>query len=284
MSLLIFTPTFDDAMRTGTKASIQTQVTDVSFVWEVGFHNPYPGRKFANVVAQYQRAREIALSGGYDAMLTVEHDIVLPSDAVQKLWNTDAPIVYGVYMFRHGPRILNALQKLNDRNLGMSLSFYPQELKAARQKGSVEVSGMGWGCTLIRREVLEKIEIRGGDHDAGDMTFAGDCLRAGIRQVARFDVPCGHFDGATLLMPYGIGGAVSQVEAQQNVNANVNGQTVPMVKGKTYSIPFEVATELQRAGYVRILDEGGEQPDIAQRETAVDPKTTKRSTRGGKRA
>lgn len=291
-SLLIFTPTFGDGPRPETMASVSQQVTDIPFVHEVSWQTPIPGQKFKNVVAQYQRAWQMALAGGYDGLLTVEHDMVIPANAVQKLWETDSPVVYGVYMLRHGTPTLSAWQYVNNKNLGMSLSLYPQEIKAARARGWVEVCGVGWGCTLIRREVLTRLTVHGNDeHDAGDLAFGIDCVRAGIKQIARFDVPCGHFDHNGNLLEISMnGGVVSRVYALTNVTVNVNGSSVPMVRGRYYTVPNDVGSELARAGFVRIENDDDsqqvtgerEQPDITTREMAVNPKAATRGKRNAR--
>jgi hypothetical protein len=287
MTLLIFTPTYGDGPRPETMRSVSQQRCTVATVHEVSWQTPIPGQKFKNVVAQYQRAWQMAKAGGYEALLTVEHDMVLPPDAIEKLWNTDAPVVYGVYMLRHGTPTLSAWRYENSNCLGMSLSLYPKELRQARERGWVEVCGVGWGCTLIRREVFERLTVRGNDeHDAGDLAFGGDCIRAGIKQIARFDVPCGHFDhNGKLLTIDRNGGIVSRVYALQNVTANIDGQSKPLIKDKYYSIPVDVALELQRAGYVRITNDDDDSQSqeavsqIEQRETAVDPKAKTKKTR-----
>jgi hypothetical protein len=288
MTILVFTPTIDDQLRPETGASIAAQKTDMPFVWEVSDHNPYPGEKAMNVVAQYQRGREMALAGGFDAMLTVEHDMVIPPDAIEKLYGTDAPVVYGVYTLRHGMKVLNTWQYQGDKNLGMSLSLYPAELRAYRKQGWGQVSGVGWGCTLIRREVLERLPVRRGDGDAGDLAFATDCLHLGIRMIARFDVPCDHIEpDGNILRPYEHGGTVSRVLALQDVVAPSGNGSLPMKKGRYYSLPDHIADELRRGGYVKITngedtqEEPGEveQPDITAREMAVDPKAATRGKR-----
>lgn len=285
MRLLVYTPTIGDEMRAETRASIESQITDIEFDWEIGFHNPFQGVDFSktkNVVAQYQRAQEMCLAGGYDALLTVEHDMIIPPDTIGKLCATDALVVYGIYMLRHGTPCLNAWQYINKANLGMSLSLYPDEIKEAREQGWWEVCGTGWGCTLIRREVLESYKIHSkGDQDAGDISFAHHCVKAGIRQIARFDVPCGHIlpDGF-VLDPYKNGGIVSRVEALVAMNALVGGVSMPLKQGRYYTMPPDDARDLQRAGYVRITNDSDsqddigekEQPDIGEREMATDPK------------
>jgi hypothetical protein len=220
--------------------------------------------------------------------------MVLPSNAAQKLWETDAPVVYGVYMLRHGIPTLSAWRYENNRNMGMSLSLYPDEVRKGRQQGWLQVCGVGWGCTLIRREVLERVTVRStGASDAGDMAFATDCVRGGIKQIARFDVPCEHImpDG-TVLHPYR-GGIVARVLALATFNARVGRESMPMKKGSYYTIPPEDAFELRRAGYVEITNidgdqdqfdndfdiSGREQPDISSREMATNPKAATRGTR-----
>lgn len=258
MSILVFTPTYDNLMRPETVASIEAQETDIDFVWEVGHHNPYPGRDMRNVIAQYSMAREMLLDSGHDALLTVEHDMVLPKYAIQKLYETNSPVVYGVYMLRHGTKTLNAWQYINNKNLGMSLSLYPNELRSAFQDGWVEVCGVGWGCTLIRRHVLERLKIYSIDYsDAGDLTFARNCLLNGFKQIARFDVPCGHIDQyGVLLDPFKDGGIVRRVYALQTINVMIDEKSQQLKKGHYYSIPPALADDLVRAGYVRITNPG----------------------------
>lgn len=288
MTLLLFTPTFGDGPMPEMMGSVSQQ-TYVDYVHEVSYHNPYPGQKMRNVLAQYQRGQQLCLAGDYEAMLTVEHDMVIPPNAIEKLLDTDADVVFGTYMLRHGTPCLNAWQYVNDNNLGMSLSLYPKELRRLQAKGQGRVSGVGWGCTLIRRNVLEKIAIRAaGDSDAGDMGFATDCLRAGVKMIARFDVRCGHYHESGELLEIGGGlGIVNRVLALQTFNARVNDASMPMKKDRYYSLPPDVAASLQRAGYVKITNtddenlEVGEveQPDITKREMAVNPKAATRGKR-----
>ena len=180
--------------------------------------------------------------------------MVLPPDALQKLWDVNAPVAYGVYMLRHGSNVLNAWEHAAGRNLGMSLSLYPERLEQAKRRGIVEVSGVGFGCTLIRRAVLESIPFRPDDKaKAPDIPFATDCLRAGIRQVAHFGVACGHVHEGKVLTMSDDSGRMVEAVALQDVTINVRGQTVRLVQGVSYAMPADEAGELVRAGYVRVL-------------------------------
>jgi len=290
VTVLLFTPTIGEQMRPQTVESIYAQQTEIPFDYEIGRHNPFPGDKKKNVVAQYQRAFEMARAGNYDALMTVEDDMVIPPDAIEKLRATDAGIVYGVYVLRHGTRTLSAWRYENKTNMGMSLSLYPAEVQRAWRRGWIKVSGVGWGCTLIRRQVFERFNVRDNPGDAGDISLATDCIRAGIEQIARFDVPCLHIEpDGNVLDPKKNGGVVVRVLALQTFVAGVGGASVPMKKDRYYTVPVESGYELQRAGYVRITNmddsqqEIGErdQPDITAREMAVDPKAATRGKRVG---
>jgi hypothetical protein len=162
--------------------------------WVVSQHNPFPIGDLHNVLAQYRLGRERCLDGGYDALLTVEHDMLLPPGAVAELANTPGDVVYGVYRFRWGATVLNACEYIDDQQRGAPLWMNTSQAAEARQAGVVQVSGVGWGCTLIPRATLERIEFpeRCEENPAFDLVFAERCLRAGLRLVANFRVLCGH--------------------------------------------------------------------------------------------
>lgn len=251
MRVLCFTPTHGRLLRKETVASVKAQDWAGELVHEIGRRNPYPGRDMRNVLVQYEHGRALALAGGYDALWTVEHDMEVPPDALSALWATGAPVAYGVYLLRHGVQVVNAWEYSGDRNLGESLSLRPARLRQALAQGVVRVSGVGFGCTLIRREVLARIPFRSGDEgtEAPDVPFAVDCLRANVLQVAHFGVLCGHWDGETWLR-IGAQGQTTAVVARQTVVVSVDGESRRLVAGERYELPGELARELGRAGYV----------------------------------
>lgn len=275
MRVMAFTPTYGDALRPETAASVVAQRWGGTLVWEVGRWNPFPPPDLRNVYEQYARGRALCLAGGCDALWTVEHDMVLPADALAKLWEADAPVAYGAYMLRHGSKVLNAWQWTGGRNLGMSLTLHPAELEQARRAGVAEVSGVGFGCTLIRREVLERIAFRPDGEQAPDIPFARDCLAAGVRQVAHFGVLCGHVHGGEVLTVESETGRGVAVAALQSVTVGVAGQPVRLEVGRRYTLPRAEALELARAGYVTLVASTAEAPVTAEApggvERAVDP-------------
>lgn len=259
MKVLAFTPTYrlengETAMRPETAAAVEGQLFDGEMKWLVGYDNPWPYPTHKNVLHQYQEARRMCLEGGYDALWTIEHDMWPPAGALQRLSDTPAGVVYGVYVLRHGSNVLNAWEYIGDKNLGGSLTIRPVALAAAVERGSARVCGCGWGCTLIRRPVLERIAFTdgGGENPAGDLAFARACLAEGVVSVARFDVLCGHYEDGRWLWPFREVAVKVKVEPLRDV---VIPGGVRLVKGQEVEIEAGLVEDLTRAGYVRVVEE-----------------------------
>ncbi len=256
--VLAFTPTWDDAMRPECRATMEAQRIDGELEWVVSTDNPYPIGDMRNVLHQFQKARQMALDGGFDALLTFEHDHQLPmTDSVQRLVDTEGDVIYGVYVLRHGKRLFSAWKYDNDRNVGMSLSNYPRELVLARKAGAWRVSGIGMGCTLFRRHVLEAIPFRDeGMPCAPDLPFADDALHAHYVSMARFDVPVGHYCGdGVWLWPVGVDGMTKdKYTATEDINVMVDGRVVKMQRGETYEFNSDEADDLIKMGVVYLAE------------------------------
>ena len=139
----------------------------------------------------------------------------------------------------------------------MSLSLFPEIVNKARAQGWIEVSGSGFGCTLIRRKVLEKLDMRRseiGGHPSPDMPFAADCMRNGFKQICRFDVICGHIkpDG-DVLIPFERGENMSKsikIYVMREFVANIGGKSVPYKEGTTADMPEEYVDDYMRCGFI----------------------------------
>lgn len=251
MNVLIATPTYGRLLRPKTRAAIEAQQFAGTSEWRVYRHNPYPAPSMRNVLAQYQDIRDVFLAGPWDALLTVEHDMIPPVNALQMLWDADKPVVYGVYLLRHGVKVLNAYEYIGNGAMGESWS-----LRRDKQTytGLARVSGVGFGCTLIRRNVIEAIPFRAGNAESEawtpDVPFAMDCVRAGIEQWAHFDVLCGHWEDGAIIMPFvDDSTALRTVIMRQTMNVSVAGSSVKLQQGKSYKLPADVGLDLIRAGY-----------------------------------
>jgi hypothetical protein len=159
---------------------------------------------YARVTRKYQEARRQFLSGDYDAMLTIEADMLVPPHALTSLLATGADVAYGLYCWRHA--VLGYAWSAysvvgGDSGMdGRSLSDDPDQ--AQRLWGKVvRTQGVGLGCTLIRRHVLEAIDFERRGRASNDWFFAIDVRAAGFSQVSDLSVVCGHIQGDQVVWP-----------------------------------------------------------------------------------
>jgi GT2 family glycosyltransferase len=209
MKTLVFTPLHPDyGIRPLTQESIMALEYDRPFTRVFAANdNPTPswerGGGNYNITHNYNHARHIALFGGYDALLTIEADMVVSplalAELVEAMETTGAQVIYGLYVFR----------QLGQMNLALKLTKVGKELATpeyinARLEETVPCVGLGLGCTLIHRDVLGAFPFRLYDEAPGmlacDWRFAIHCQEAGFKQVMNLAVHCGHIthDGRVL--------------------------------------------------------------------------------------
>ena len=151
------------------------------------------------------------LSNGYDYILFVDNDVILPKNALVDLYNMQWYISTGTYPRKEIQTITSDVQYTtlynhNERNLEVYCpTFMPV---TCLQKGKITpVDCCGLGCTLIRRDLFSKIEqpyfffAHEGNPSSNnsdeycigeDMYFCRKVLRAGIQIWAHGSVLCGH--------------------------------------------------------------------------------------------
>jgi hypothetical protein len=189
--------------------------------------NPYMN-PYENVTHQHNKARQIVLTGEYDAMLSVEADMIIPPDTINKLIQADADIAYGLYVWRHDKARWSAYKDLNLWG-GHSVSFDITGADAREAWGkTIDVAGLGMGCTLIRSSALALMPFRlhDGSHTWIEEEYAADFARMGIdpyqerkgmvcddyllaldaqhygmTQRANLALVCGHIKGDVVLWP-----------------------------------------------------------------------------------
>jgi hypothetical protein len=264
MKILVATPTFGTGPHPLTVEAIGALESAHTWEWRQYRHNPYPVPDGRNVLAQYLAIRDDFLAGDWDALLTIEHDMVPPPHAIDALVETGAPVAYGVYLLRHGSHVLNTWEYVGTRNLGESLTL----ARYGRVTGVRRVSGVGNGCTLIHRAVIERFPFHDGGYagQSPDMPLSIDCVRADVLQVAHFDVLCGHVSEGRVLWPYADEWtAPVRIVATQTLNASVNGHTKRLEAGQEYEVPQNDAIHLLRGGYARACDvPASVDPDLRQ--------------------
>lgn len=151
------------------------------------------------VAAKYAEAREVFLAGKWDYFMCAESDMILPLTATQRLADLDTDVAYGVYSWRHNPTKWNAYTFL-DVEGGKSITAKPEVARECWGK-VIEVAGVGKGCTLIKRHIIEAIPFRGRKGVASDHCFAIDLQYNGYTQLADLSVICGHINGNVVYYP-----------------------------------------------------------------------------------
>jgi hypothetical protein len=152
-----------------------------------------PGYK--NNLKKMNKARDIFLKGDYDLFFTIEADMIVPEDCLERLVLTlnHADVAYGFYCSRHTSK-----RWLVFDETGSDMNPVLQK-KVLDNWGKIIPSwGMGFGCTLIKRKVLEEITFRIVERGAAaDAYFAQDARVAGFVQKHDLGVVCGH-----IVQPY----------------------------------------------------------------------------------
>jgi hypothetical protein len=155
------------------------------------------GEKLADIARKYNQARELVLKGGYDALLTVEADLILPTNALTRLAEVDADVAYGLYVSRHNNNwYLYTSGPERGRQAGRD-----KEFRRAVWGKVVESVGIGTGCTLIHRRVLETLSFEAAPGVAHDWNFSKACQAHGFRQAHDCGVVCGHIHAGEILWP-----------------------------------------------------------------------------------
>ena len=129
----------------------------------------------------------MAISRGYDALLSIEADMIVPPDTIAKLLEADADIAYGLYVSRHKPFRWLAYKELDLWGAeSYSLDHTGADARAAWGK-IIDVAGVGMGCTLIKRKVFEELRFRihDGSHSWIQDEYAEDFRKMGIDPYAK---------------------------------------------------------------------------------------------------
>lgn len=196
MTVLLYCPTWTTqnngyAARPETLEAIKLLGADTVVIGTAGKR---PWYDLANVTTQYLAAWKLAIDGNYDYLLTVEHDILPPDNALKLMLEADKPVVYGQYVLKSIPPTSSIWTYWDRMRIGESVTSISRDAdQYAKDKltGVIRCSGIGWGCTLIRRDVLETVTPRGDMYT--DNYFAQDCMTAGFELYGHLGFCCQHW-------------------------------------------------------------------------------------------
>lgn len=202
--------------------------------------------KNRDILRKYNQARDMVLADGYDALLTVEADMIVPPDAIRRLSQTGADVSYGLYVSRHGKHGWLMLSKVTEKIRGSKPMGKTWQERQEMWGKVIDTAGVGLGCTLIKREVLEEIPFRGFDEwVANDWYFAFDAQEKGFTQAHDCGVVCGHIDNYRVLWPDISQGYIVTDEEQIDIEELMNmadGKYITLVildLGDRFAMPGE---------------------------------------------
>jgi hypothetical protein len=159
-----------------------------------------PGADARNYIIQQMLDYDDPRVGRVERIMFIDDDVLLPQDTVLRLWQHDLPIVSGWYVIKSKP-----IQALIMPDAGGGT------LRDVPADGVARCYCAGFGATMIKREVLEKIgapwtatvaEPRRADHEvtrsvSDDMDFAEKVAKAGIPWHVDYGLHCGHINTHT---------------------------------------------------------------------------------------
>lgn len=127
------------------------------------------------IVVARNMLRKRALQGGYDYLLFVDADVIIAEGLPYGLARHNLPVTAAVYHILaedNTERVPHNLETVTE---------YKQFTTDLERSGLHRASQVGFGCTLIRRDVLEKVPITCVRDDKGklkfgeDYSFSNDC-------------------------------------------------------------------------------------------------------------
>ena len=147
------------------------------------------------------RIADKAMKGGYDYVLMVDNDVVLPKTILIDMLDESVDVCLGYYAHRNENNLytgrVSACRLKDDR--GMAYYNYPleseytaAEMQAMHEAGTkkIQIHGGGMGCALIRTEVFRRLRypwydwVNYADNNRGmlseDLYFCEQCKHAGI--------------------------------------------------------------------------------------------------------
>lgn len=133
----------------------------------------------------------------YDYLFAVDHDVTFPSDTLEQLMCHDVDMISGIYR-----------QRLPEQHIEIyDLNQHRMKIEDLHRKGLVQIGGCGFGCVLIKKEVLQAVgypqfEYHPAlDHNntiSEDTDFCRKVMNKGFQIWCDPTVLCGHIGSTTM--------------------------------------------------------------------------------------
>jgi glycosyltransferase involved in cell wall biosynthesis len=173
---------------------------DYAFLRGDGQDMDLPDRR-DRIVRKRNQAREATLAGGYDYLCFIDSDVVFHPDTLARLYDTittyDPAAVYGLYVVRKPPHWWCCSIDMEYRDgqaFHYTLSNDPNAARAMWEEPALHVTGIGFGMTLINREILETVRFRfvPESNQYEDYWFGFDIKQQGFVQMMNLTARLGH--------------------------------------------------------------------------------------------
>lgn len=188
MKILIAVPTFENITPETFKSiyDLDTSGHECSFEFIKG----YDCAKARNAIASK------VIKDGYDYVLFVDSDIILPSKTLVYFLEKPVPICFGCYPHKNSKDGKAELFKLGTDDYELRFPYKQLETMGNR----VQVKGAGFGCAFIHKQVFEQmaypwfqyIMYPNGAFLSEDLYFCDNANNCTIEMWADTRVKCGH--------------------------------------------------------------------------------------------
>lgn len=196
MRILIAVPTFENILPECFKAiyNLDKCGHDVVFDYVKG----YDCAKARNVIAQK------AVDGGYDYVMMIDSDTVVPKDALRNMLEGNADLVMGCVPKKSGKGETVLFASANNlKGKGFHNVIPYKELHGTER---IDLKGGGFGCVLIRTSVFtalpypyfKYVVYENGSALSEDLYFCRQAKDKGFKIEADPRVKCGHVAKRTL--------------------------------------------------------------------------------------
>ena len=161
-------------------------------------HIPKKGRGIIEVMAEcHQACLDYAKENDYDYLLHLETDIFPKHNILEELMTYKKPVVCGLYSIFDGAYREPMLRLIEKFNAGYMRAYGISGSIALYIDGKLlKVFSGALGCTLINKEVFDKIKFRSveNEHQFPDTWFANDMYAQGIPIYVSTKSQCKHFN------------------------------------------------------------------------------------------
>lgn len=191
MELMIGVPTFDGKVCTETMKAIFELDTARFSKTDLEFVKGYDCARARNDICRK------ALAWGYDYILMVDSDIIVPKYALEELMQCQSGLACGWYKRKRNPELTLAYGYLagdySDRSC-----ITATEMEEASDP--IRLRGTGMGCALIATHILKYldtpyfkyVEYPGGSALSEDLYFCAQLRTNGTAMSVHPKVKCGH--------------------------------------------------------------------------------------------